>query len=90
MDALPKGVYMVIAQYKVPIIGKISLGATTLDVTDVPQYILDQFKYAEVVGPNVDIKVLADKAGCYEILASLGRPNIKVADYTMKVFEELF
>jgi len=56
----------------------------------VPQYILDQFKYAEVVGPNVDIKVLADKAGCYEILASLGRPNIKVADYTMKVFEELF
>ncbi len=90
MDALPKGVYMVIAQYKVPIIGKISLGATTIDVTDVPQNILDQFKYAEVVGPNVDIKVLADKAGCYEILASLGRPNIKVADYTMQVFEDLF
>lgn len=90
MDALPKGVYMVIAQYKVPIIGKISLGATTIDVTDVPQDILDQFKYAEVVGPNVDIKYLADKAGCYEILASLGRPNNKVADYTMQVFEELF
>lgn len=90
MDALPKGVYMVIAQYKVPIIGKISLGATTIDVTDVPPDILDQFKYAEVVGPNVDIKFLADKAGCYEILAALGRPNSKVADYTMQGFKELF
>jgi alanine racemase len=90
LNELPKGVYMYIAQHKVPVIGKISLGATTLDVTDVPQNILDQYKYAEVVGPNVDIKYLADKAGCYEILASLGRPNIKVADYTMQVFKELF
>ncbi len=90
LDALPKGVYMHIAQYQAPLIGKISLGATTLDVTDIPQEILDQYKYAEVVGPNVDIKYLADKAGCYEILASLGRPNIKVADYTLQAFKDLF
>lgn len=90
LDDQPKGVYMFIGQYKAPLIGKISLGATTLDVTDVPQDILEQFKYAEVVGPNVDIKFLADKAGCYEILASLGRPNVKIADYTMREFEKTF
>ena len=87
LDDQPKGVYMVIGQYKAPLIGKISLGATTLDVTDVPKEILDQYQYAEVVGPNVDIKFLADKAGCYEILSSLGRPNLKVADYTLREFE---
>lgn len=90
LDTQPKGVYMYIGQYKAPLIGKISLGAATLDVTDVPQEILDQFKYAEVVGPNVDIKFLADKAGCYEILAALGRPNVKVADYTLREFEKTF
>ena len=90
LDTQPKGVYMYIGPYKAPLIGKISLGAATLDVTDVPQEILDQFKYAEVVGPNVDIKFLADKAGCYEILASLGRPNVKVADYTLREFEKAF
>lgn len=47
---------MYVDQYKLPIIGKISLGATTVDVTDVPSDILDEYKYAEVVGPNVDIK----------------------------------
>ena len=88
-DDNPKGVYMYIAGYKTPLIGKISLGMTTIDVTDVPDEILDKYKYVEVVGPNVDIKYLADKVGCYEIMASLGRPNIKVSDYTLQQYEEL-
>ena len=89
-DESPKGVYMFIDQYKVPIIGKISLGITTIDVTDVPEIVLEKYHYVEVVGPNVDIKYLADKVGCYEILAALGRPNIKIADYTLQQFQERF
>jgi alanine racemase len=88
-DAAPKGVYMYIGGYKVPLIGKISLGMTTVDVTDVPDDILEQYKYAEVVGPNVDIKFLADQASCYEILAALGRPNEKFADYTMGEYQSI-
>jgi alanine racemase len=82
-DDAPVGAYMYLAGYRVPIVGKISLGMTTIDITDIPQEVLDQYHYVEVVGPNVDIKELADLAGCYEILASLGRQNEKMADYTV-------
>jgi alanine racemase len=89
-DALPKGAFMYIGDYKVPVIGKISLGMTTVDVTDVPDAVLEEIHYAEVVGPNVDLKILADKVGCYEILAALGRLNEKMADYTMTEYEAKF
>jgi alanine racemase len=89
-DADPKGVYMYLAGYRLPIVGKISFGATTVDVTEVPDHLLQDYFYVEVVGPNVDIKKLADIGGCYEILAALGRPNSKVADYTIDEFYKLF
>jgi alanine racemase len=85
-DALPRGVYMYMAGYRIPVIGKISFGAATVDVTDVPEDVLATCHYVEVVGPNVDIKRLADIGGCYEILMALGRPNPKMADYTMEAF----
>jgi alanine racemase len=89
-DQNPKGAYMCIGGYKVPVIGKISLGMTTVDVTDVPDSVLEEYKYAEVVGPNVDIRFLADIVGCYEILAALGRPNEKFADYTLAEYDGLY
>lgn len=89
-DEKSVGVYMYIGGYKIPIVGKISLGLTTVDVTDVPNSILDEFKYVEVIGPNVDIKELADLAGCYEILASVGRKNSKCVDYTLDEFNTLY
>ena len=89
-DANPKGVYMYLAGHRLPVVGKISFGATTVDVTEVPEHLLEEYFYVEVIGPNVDIKKLADIGGCYEILASLGRPNPKVADYTMNAFSNLF
>ncbi|NLA87374.1 MAG: hypothetical protein GX847_08900 [Clostridiales bacterium] len=89
-DSQPKGVYMVIDRYRVPVIGKISLGITTVDVTDVPDCVLEKYKYAEVIGPNVDIKFLADVVGCYEILAAIGRPNEKFADYTLEEYNALY
>jgi alanine racemase len=90
MDSNPKGVYMFIAGYRIPVIGKISSGATTVDVTDVPENILDTIHYAEVIGPNVDIKMLADISGCYDILGALGVVNTRIADYTLKDFEKLY
>jgi len=90
LDSDPKGVYMCIDGYRTPVMGKISLDASTIDVTDVPADVLANAKYAEVVGPNVDLKVLADKAGCYEILVALGRENKKVNDYTVKEFNRIF
>ena len=89
-DKDPKGVFMYLAGYKIPVIGKISFGASTVDVTDVPDEVLERNHYVEVVGPNVDIKFLADIGGCYEILAALGRPNKKVADFTLEEFEMKF
>lgn len=90
LDYAPKGVYMSIKGYRTPIIGKISLDATTIDVTDVPEDVLKEAKYAEVVGPNVDMKILADKSGCYEIMVALGRENQKINDYTLQEFNQLF
>lgn len=89
-DAEPKGTYMFIAGYRVPLMGKISLGASVIDVTGVPEQVLNEYQYVEVVGPNVDIRILADKAGCYEILAALGRANPKAADYTLAEFNVKF
>lgn len=88
LDNLP-GAYMSISGYRANVIGKISLGASVIDVTDIPQDILDSNYYAEVIGPNVDIRELADMVGCYEILVSLGRPNKKIMDYKMEQFKEL-
>jgi alanine racemase len=90
IDSAPKGVYMFIEGHRTPIIGKISLDATTIDVTDIPEDVLKNAKYAEVVGPNVDLKVLADKSGCYEVMVALGRENKKMNDYTLKEFNQLF
>ncbi|MFT3825164.1 MAG: alanine racemase [Chitinophagaceae bacterium] len=89
-DENPKGVYMNLAGYPIPVIGRISLGTTTVDVTDVPDEVLATNYYVEVVGPNIDIKKLADIDGCYQIIHSLGRPNPKMADYTMENFKSRF
>jgi alanine racemase len=88
-DSTHVGAYMWIGGYPAWIVGKISLGMTTIDVTDIPEKVLQKYHYAEVTGPNMDIKKLADISGCYELLASLGRQNIKVADYTMEELNSL-
>lgn len=86
-DSSASGAWMAIGGYSAPVIGKVSLGLTTLDITDVPEHVLDNFFYAEVLGPNVSVRKIADLSGCYEVIASLGRPNLKVADYTLVSFE---
>lgn len=85
-----KGAYMYIDGHKLHIVGRISLGVSTIDVTSVPDQLLEKYGYVEVVGPNVDIKYLADIVGCYEILMALGRPNKKINDFTMQEFNKLY
>lgn len=86
-DSVPSGAWMAIGGHIAPVIGKVSLGLTTLDVTGVPDAVLEMFFYAEVLGPNVNARRIADITGCYEVIASLGRSNVKVADYTLDEFE---
>ena len=90
LDSAPKGVYMFINGYRAPVIGKISLDATTVDITDIPENVIKDAAYAEVVGPNVDIRILADKSGCYDIMVALGSDNKKVNDYTLKEYNQLY
>jgi alanine racemase len=37
------------------------------------------------VGANVDIKELADKASCYEVMVAMGWDNKKMNDYVESV-----
>jgi len=90
LDSAPKGAYMFINGYRAHVIGKISLDATTVDVTDIPVHVLKEATYAEVVGPNVDIRILADKSGCYDIMVALGGDYKAVNDYTLREYNRLF
>ncbi|MEP3049287.1 MAG: alanine racemase [Roseibium sp.] len=73
-DAAPGGFGM-IDGHKVPILGRISMDMITLDVTDVPEYLLKRGAFVEMLGPNVAAADLAAYAETidYEYLTSLGR-----------------
>lgn len=65
---------MTIGGHRVPIVGRVSMDLTVLDVTDVPRDALDT-GVAEVIGdarPVDDVAAAADTIS-YEILTSLGR-----------------
>ena len=77
---------MAIGGHLAPVVGLISQGLTTLDVTDVPEEVLVQCPYAEIFGPNVDMRVIADLGGCYEVVVSLGRANARLVDFEVADF----
>ena len=87
-DQKPVGAYMAVCGYKAKVVGKVSLGVTTIDVTDIPDDVLENAVCAEVIGPNADARVLAEISGCYEVFGSLGRPNIKTKDYSEEEIEK--
>jgi alanine racemase len=91
LDSSPdRGAWMAIGGIRANVIGKISLGLTALDVTNVPDEVIEKLGYAEVLGPNVDMKQIADIGGCYEFLAALGRPNPKIQDFTLDTYKKHF
>ncbi|MBO0905799.1 alanine racemase [Jiella sonneratiae] len=64
-----------VAGHRVPVLGRVSMDLTLLDVTDVPADLLEPGTRAEFFGPNVAIDDVADAAGtiAYELLTGLGR-----------------
>ncbi|QFT69855.1 Alanine racemase [Labrenzia sp. THAF35] len=73
-DDRPGG-FGLIGGYKAPILGRISMDMITLDVTDVPEHLIQRGAFVEMLGPGVAASDLAAYAETidYEYLTSLGR-----------------
>jgi alanine racemase len=63
-----------IGDYPVPIVGRVSMDFTTVDVTDVPEELARRGGWVEVMGERVTVDDLTDRAGTigYELLSRLG------------------
>ena len=64
-----------IGRYRVPILGRISMDLTALDVTDVPERILAKTEWVDLINSRLRVDELAASAGTigYELLTSLGQ-----------------
>jgi alanine racemase len=63
-----------IGDHEVPVVGRISMDLTTVDVTEVPDALLSTGTLVDLIGPNNPIDDVARQAGTigYEVLTSLG------------------
>jgi alanine racemase len=63
-----------IGPHRVPLIGRVSMDLVTLDVSSVPPEACQIGDWVELIGANIPIDAIADRAGTngYEILTSLG------------------
>lgn len=64
----------IIAGQRVPIVGRISMDTSALDVTDLAEGLAQRGGFAEMIGAHITVDDLADHAGTigYEILTRLG------------------
>ena len=83
--------YMVIDKYKCPVIGIISMNNTMIDVSKVPQNILSQYDFAEVIGPHANIMDFREANGFIpcDLLCSLTQPNPNALDMEEGEFKKL-
>jgi len=63
----------VIGGHRVPVVGRISMDLTALDVTAVPDKLLKTGRMVELIGPNISLEEVAELAGTinYELLTRL-------------------
>ncbi len=63
-----------IENYKVPVVGRISMDLTTVDISNVPDHLLSSKTAVDLIGPNNPIDKIAKQAGTisYELLTSFG------------------
>jgi alanine racemase len=63
-----------IENYKVPVVGRVSMDLTTVDITNVPDHLLSSKTAVDLIGPNNSIDEIAKQAGTisYELLTRLG------------------
>lgn len=61
--------------YPAPVVGRVSMDLTAIDVTDVPEHAAARGQFAEVIGPHTRIDDVAAHAGTigYEVLTRLSR-----------------
>lgn len=74
MRALRPGAEAFIAGRRVPVLGRVSMDLTLLDVTDLPEDAVHPGARAEFFGPDIPIDAVATAAGtiAYELLTALG------------------
>ena len=75
MRSLGNRGHAVVGEHLVPIVGRVSMDLTTLDVTDVPRGSVQEGDWATLIGPSQPIDSVAEQAGTigYEILTQLSR-----------------
>ena len=63
-----------INNFRVPLVGRVSMDLATFDVTDVPKKLAVPGQWLELIGPNHTIDQVAKEAGtiAHEVLTSLG------------------
>ncbi|KAA8383747.1 alanine racemase [Acetobacter sp. DmW_136] len=63
-----------LGDYRLPILGRISMDSTTIDVSDVPENVLAQATHVDMIGPRRSVDDVARSAGTigYEVLTALG------------------
>ncbi|WP_130731804.1 alanine racemase [Komagataeibacter xylinus] len=63
-----------LGDYRLPILGRISMDSTTVDVNDVPESVLDAATHVDMIGPRRSVDDVAHGAGTigYEVLTALG------------------
>ena len=83
--------YMVIDKYKCPVIGIISMNNTIIDVSNVPQKILENTSFVEVIGKNANIMDFREANGFMpcDLLTSLLQQNPNAVDLTYTEFRKL-
>ena len=64
-----------IENYKVPVVGRVSMDLTTVDITNVPDSLISSKTMVDLIGPNNPIDVIANQAETisYELLTGLGK-----------------
>ncbi len=79
-----KAPFMMIDGSPCPVVGKISMNMTTVDISNLPNWPLKN-GFAEVVGPHVDIRQLSDYAGTVpeEMLIGLQTRNRRAKDFVL-------
>ena len=65
----------VVGGHRVPVVGRVSMDLITLDVTGVPDHLVQPGCMVELVGQDISLEEVAERAGTinYEILTQLGR-----------------
>lgn len=73
-DGYP-GAAAYVGEYRAPLLGRVSMDLITIDVTDVPEELVQRGTLVELLGPHVGVDDIAAQVGTigYEVLTALGR-----------------